>query len=156
MNQIQSKLMRLMITGILSGTLLSQAAHAADTGNKDSKSEKPPKRPTLMDLAAATDGNITHELMSEDDLLLQLNDDGTKLYNSLSPEGKQLAIRTASRSCNGQNECKGLGACASDKNQCAGKNECKGQTKCAFSDKNVAVKLAAKKMAEKRLEAQQK
>ena len=36
------------------------------------------------------------------------------------------------------------------KNTCAGQGQCKGQTKCAFSDKNVAVRVAAKKMAEKR------
>ena len=149
MKNIQSRLTHLMISGILSGTLLAQIAHA-----QDSKDKKSSKKPSLIELAEATDGNITDHLMTEDELLIQLNDEGTKLYNSLTPEGKQLAIRTASRSCNGRNECKGLNACATDKNSCAGKGSCKGQTKCGISDPNLAVKLAAKKMAEKRLEAQ--
>ena len=149
----RSKLTRLMISGILSGVLLSQCAYAAD---KTAKSDNSNKKMNLLELAAATDGNITDHLMTEDELLIQLNDEGTKIYKSLSPEGKQLALRTASRSCNGRNECAGLNACASDKNKCLGQGSCKGHTKCAISDPNLAVKLAAKKMAEKRLNAQDK
>lgn len=153
MKKNYSKLTQLMIAGITTGALLSQTGLAA----ADKKpADASPKKTTLMDLAAETGGNITYQLMTEDELLLQLNDEGTRIYNSLSPEGKKLAIQTASRSCNGSNTCSHLNACKSDSNKCAGQGSCKGQTKCAFSDKNVAVKLAAKKMAEKRLEAQKK
>ncbi len=147
MKKRQPTLKQLMLSGIAGGLLLTQLAVAADKSDS-------PKKKTLMDLAAATDGNISYHLMSEEELLLQLNDEGTKIYNTLSPEGKELARSVASRSCNGTNECKGLNACASDKNKCLGQGECKGQTKCSISDKNLAVKLVAKKMQEKRLDAQ--
>lgn len=143
MKKSQAKLSQLMVAGIASGILVSHLAHAAN-GTSDSK------RKTLMDIAKETDGNITYSLMSEDDLLLQLNDEGTRIYKSLSPEGKQLALRTASRACNGTNECAGLNACATEKNKCAGQGTCSGSSKCGFSDKNLAVKVAAKKMAAKR------
>lgn len=93
--------------------------------------------------------------MTEDELLLELNDEGYKLYMSLDAEGKELARKVASTRCNASNECKGLNACKTDKNECAGKGQCKGQGKCAVSDKNLAVQLVAKKMAEKRAKALQ-
>ncbi len=96
------------------------------------------------------DENMGYYLMTEDELLLELNDEGTKIYKSLSPEGKAIARRIASQRCNGTNECKGENACQTEQNSCAGKGACKGKSKCAISDKNLAVKLAAKKMAEKR------
>jgi len=150
MSKIRPQLIHLMVTGICSGIFFSQLIQAAD---KNTKNEKANKKPNLIELAEATNGNITDHLMTEDELLLQLNSDGAKVYHSLSPEGKQLALRTASRSCNGNNECKGLNACASEQNKCLGLGECKGTTKCAISDPNLAVRLAAKKMQEKRLKA---
>lgn len=142
-------LSKLMLTGIATGTLLAHLAQAADGESKKSNGPK-----SLMELAKENDGNVNYELMTEDDLLLQLNSEGTKIYNSLSPEGKKMAIHVASAACNGTNLCKGLNACATDTNKCAGQGQCKGQGKCSFSDKNLAVKLVAKKMAEKRTEAQ--
>lgn len=133
------KLTQYVLLGILSGSLLSNLAFAAD--NKEDKKNN------LLD---TTDGNMGYHLMDDDEILLQLNDEGTKLYNSLSPEGKKLAREVASARCNGTNSCKGLNGCRTDKNECAGKGSCKGQGKCAIADPNVAVKLAAKKMSEKR------
>lgn len=95
-------------------------------------------------------GNMGYHLLTEDELLLDLNDEGYKLYMTLTPEGKALAREVASTRCNGSNACAGLNACASDKNKCLGQGACKGQSKCAISDKNLAVKLVAKKMADKR------
>ncbi len=98
--------------------------------------------------------NEGYYLMSEQELFLNINRKGRELYESLSPEGKKLALKVASRRCNGANECKGLNACKTEDNDCAGKGECKGTTKCAIGDKNLAVKLVANKMAEKREKAQ--
>lgn len=95
-------------------------------------------------------GNMGYHLLTEDELLLDLNDEGYKLYMTLTPEGKALAREVASTRCNGSNACAGLNACASDKNKCLGQGSCKGQSKCAISDKNLVVKLVAKKMADKR------
>jgi hypothetical protein len=136
----KSKLNHLMVAGITSGVLCAHSVHGATPSPNDS----------LMQRAAETGGNVAHYLMTEDELLIQLNDEGAQVYKSLSPEGKQLALSVASRSCNGTNECAGLNACATDSNKCAGLGTCKGQTKCAISDPNLAVKLVAKKMAEKR------
>lgn len=137
-------LKQIMLAGIASGILLSHHLSSEQAKADDKKSS------AFMELFAKTGGNITFKEMTEEDLMLELNNDGAKLYRSLSPEGKKLALSLASRSCNNNNECKGLNACATDKNKCAGQGDCKGRTKCAFSDKNLAVKIAAKKMAEKR------
>lgn len=122
----------------VSGTLLGAAS-------KDSPSTA--KTQTATDPAY---GSLGYHLMTEDELLSELNDEGTKLYQSLSPEGKALVRKMASARCNGTNDCAGLNACATDKNSCAGKGKCKGQGKCSFADKNLAVKLVADKMAKKR------
>lgn len=107
----------------------------------------------ITDDGAQQDGqdySSSGQLMTEDQLMSQLNDQGKQMYNSLSPEGKALAIKLASRSCKGTNDCKGLGACKTNEHSCAGKNSCAGTSKCSFKDKNLAVKVAAQKMSEKR------
>lgn len=104
----------------------------------------------FLELVAQTKGNINFRPLTEDTLLLELNQESASLYHSLSPEGQQLALKLASRSCNGMNDCKGENACRTDHNKCAGQGQCKGSTKCAFSDKNYAIKVAAKLMADKR------
>jgi hypothetical protein len=98
--------------------------------------------------------NEGYHLMTEKELLLELNDEGTKLYNGLDAEGKELARYVASQRCQATNKCKGLNACKTEHNDCAGQGSCQGKGKCAFSDKNQAVKVVAKKMAEKRNAAQ--
>jgi len=98
-------------------------------------------------------GNMGYHLMSEDELLLELNNDGVTLYHSLDKEGKELARYVASQRCMGSNACKGLNACQQADHACMGQGECKGQGKCSLPDKNLAVKLVAKKMAEKRQKA---
>lgn len=135
------KLKPFLIASVLASTILSLQVHADD------------KNSNLLSLINDTGGNITYHLMSEDELLMQLNDQGKKTYESLSPEGKLLARKMASRSCNGTNECAGENACRSDNNKCAGEGTCRGKGICAFADKNLAVKLAAKKMASKRHDA---
>lgn len=108
----------------------------------------------FLKLVAETNGNITTKPMTEDALLLEVNQEGADLYNSLPPEGKTLAVKLAARACNGGNDCRGQNACRSEQNACMGQGSCKGQTICSFSDKNQAVKTAAKLMEEKRKELQ--
>lgn len=132
---------QIAILGIITGCVSVNPLLAADAAATK------PATTTTDDPNA---GNLGYHLLTEDELLLDLNDEGYKLYMSLTPEGKALAREVASTRCNGSNECAGLNACASDKNKCLGQGACKGQSKCAISDKNLAVKLAAKKMAEKR------
>ncbi len=100
-----------------------------------------------------SNGNLGYHMMTEKELRLEVNQEGWDLYQSLDEEGKTLALAVASQRCDHMNLCKGLNACQTDQNACAGKGECKAKGKCAFSDKNLAVKVVAKKMAEKRANA---
>lgn len=88
--------------------------------------------------------------MTEEELMSRLHSRGRATYNSLDEEGKALARRVASQKCSGGNECKGLNSCKGEENECAGHGDCKGQSGCEHKDKNQAVDVAAKKMAEKR------
>jgi hypothetical protein len=135
------KLKQLALFGLASGLLIN--GHSSAT-----ESVKQPSPPAAAD--DPNKGNLGYHLMDEDELLLELNDQGLKTYNSLSSEGKALARFVASQRCGKSNECKGLNACKTDENECAGQGKCKGQGKCAIADKNLAVDIVSKKMAEKR------
>ena len=99
--------------------------------------------------AAAT----TAPAITESDLMSQLNIQGKSSYQALDASGKAMALKMASQSCKGQNECKGMNACKTPTNACAGKGSCANTAKGPFTDKNLAVKVAAMKMAEKRTKA---
>lgn len=88
--------------------------------------------------------------MSETELKAQLTPDVKATFDGLSSEGKALALKLANQTCQGKNDCKGLNSCKTAENSCAGTGACKGTTPGPFTDKNKAVKVAAKKMAEKR------
>lgn len=96
------------------------------------------------------DGNLGYHLMSEDELLLELNQDGQRMYNEMDPANKRLALEVASGRCANTNLCGGLNACKTDKNDCAGKASCKGNGKCGIADKNLAIRLVYTKMMKKR------
>lgn len=148
-------LKKLALLGLISGAMLSKDPLAAATAQKP-QAAKPAAQtqttPNAVDaeIKANNESNMNYHLMTEDELLLELSPEGEADYNSLTPEGKKMALRVASQMCNGTNECKGLNACKTDNNDCAGKGACKGQGKCAFSDKNLAVKVVKEKMKAKR------
>lgn len=96
-------------------------------------------------------GNKGYFLMSEKDLLLELNERGYQLYLQLSDAGKELARKVASARCNGTNLCKNLNACKTKENSCAGKGACKNLGKCAFSDKNQAIQVVYDKIQKEKL-----
>ncbi len=127
----------LVILG-LTGSLMAVASLSAEDA-KDA-----PKDPNA--------GNVGYKLMTDEDIRLELSQEGTKLYDSLDDKGKELARFVASQRCAGTNRCKGLNACATDKHSCAGKGECKGQSKCGFSDKNLAVKVVYDKLMQEKRE----
>ncbi len=126
---------------------------ALDQPNKTNLQDPSEFSKSEMEDYSTNNGNLGYKLMSEDDLLLELNNEGVKQYKSLTPEGQALARELASQRCGKTNSCKGRNACKTETNSCAGKGSCKGTSKCAFSDKNVAVKVAAENMANKRSEA---
>ena len=134
---------KLAYLGVVSGLLISNHLQAAsDVTNATESSQKDP-----------SDGNLGYHLMTEKELLDELDDEGYKLYNTLDPESKALARKVASQRCAGSNICKGFNACKTEKHDCAGKGDCKGNSKCGFSDKNLAVKVVAEKMKQKRVQA---
>lgn len=135
---------KLALLGLVSGTMVCQGLHAADA---TAKAAADTKAKSIEELNAQ---NVGYHLYTEDELLLELNDEGAKLFKSLSPEGKKLALEVASARCNGTNSCKGLNGCQTANNSCAGKGSCKGTGKCAIADKNLAVKLVHNKMAKER------
>ncbi|HRD55789.1 MAG TPA: hypothetical protein PLC42_05265 [Parachlamydiaceae bacterium] len=136
----KSEIKKLVLLGFSAGFLISNQAHAAAEKEKSG-----------IDYSAA---DKDYHLMTEKELLSELNDEGKAIYNSLDAKEKELAIEVASQKCASLNSCKGLNACKTDKNSCAGQAGCKGQSKCAFLDKNLAVKVARDKlMKEKRLDA---
>lgn len=95
----------------------------------------------------------TGQKMTESEVLSKLNEQGKATYQSLDPAGKALAVKLANQDCKGQNECKGMNSCKTSDHSCAGKGSCKGTAPSNFKDKNLAVKVAALKMAEKRANA---
>lgn len=149
----KNNLRKLALLGVTGGLLIANPSLVADQEkpiafNNDQPTKNKPK-PKSDD----NDGNLNYHLMTEDELLLELNAEGASTYNSLSPEGKLLARKVASMRCQGTNECKGLNGCQTPDNKCAGQGQCKGKGKCSISDKNLAVKLVSKKMAAKRANA---
>lgn len=125
-----------------SAKLVASKCSAATPTPTSSKTSPPANDPN--------DGNMNFHIMTEDELMIELNPQGIDMYNKLPPEGKTLARKLASMMCNGTNPCKGFNSCQTTKNDCAGKGACKGQGKCAISDKNLAIKLVSEKMAGKR------
>lgn len=135
---------KLALLGLISGTIVCQNGFAADAAPKAAADAK---AKSIEELNAQ---NVGYHLYTEDELLLELNDEGAKLFKSLSPDGKKLALEVASARCNGTNSCKGLNGCQTANNSCAGKGSCKGTGKCAIADKNLAVKLVHNKLAKER------
>lgn len=84
-------------------------------------------------------------------LLAQLDNAHAQMFNSMDCEGQNLAMQLANQSCKGKNACKGLNACKTKANTCAGLGACKGKGPGPFKDKNKAIEVASKHMAEKRM-----
>lgn len=131
---MDKKYYKLAIIGLASGLIIAKNPLASAKENN--------KKEIIKD----DRGNLGYFVMSEDELLIELNEEGEEIYNSLDSKGKALAREVASQRCNGMNNCAGLNACRTDKNNCAGQGSCKGLSKCGFSDKNLAVKVAAMKI----------
>src|SRR5262245_60760503 len=109
----RSNLRKLALTGFTTGLLAHCClAAAADNNNSNNSGKKPSQEESLVEqMSTAKGGNFGYRLMDEQDLLLELNDEGLKAYNGLSPEGKRLVRIVASSRCDGENICKGLNAC---------------------------------------------
>jgi hypothetical protein len=148
----------LTITGLAAGLLVSSHGISAE---KDTPTAAQQSSETNLTKAASKtdafdtafekyDGNITYHLMTEEELKRELTPAGQKIYDSLTPEYKELAKKVVSTTCSGMNPCKGFGGCRSKDNECSGKNKCEGKGTCATADKNVSVKRVYDRMMEKR------
>lgn len=120
------------------------AANTSTSSHQKSTDSSTPEDPNA--------GNLGYHLMSEDELLLELNDEAQRMYNSMDATNKKLAREVASARCANTNACKGLNACKTAKNSCAGQASCKGQGKCGMADKNLAVRIVYNKMMKKNSE----
>jgi hypothetical protein len=85
-----------------------------------------------------------------DQLFGSLNQKSKDIYNSLSCEGKNLAMKLAMASPGAPNMCAGLNSCSGGDHKCAGLGSCEGTGSGYFKDKNKAVEVAQKAMANKR------
>lgn len=142
-------LKKIALLGIMSGVVLSQSVQAQDTHQSSAASNTKPSTIKTNE-PDPNDGNLGYHLMTEDELLLELNAEGQKMYQSMDAKNKELTLKVASARCANTSECKGLNACKTEKNACAGQGSCKGLGKCAIADKNLAVKLVYDKMQKKR------
>ena len=84
-------------------------------------------------------------------LFSKLDSAHLQMFNSMSCEGQKLTMQLANQTCAGQNGCKGLNSCKTDHNACKGQGSCKGTSKGPFTNKNDAVEVAQKHMAEQRM-----
>lgn len=141
----------LALLGVSTGIILTPSLHAQQEKSPPSAKEETKKSDSSKN--DPNDENMNYHLMTEDELMMELNSDGIAMYKKLDKEGKGLALLVASASCNNTNPCAHLNACKTDKNDCAGKGECKGKGICAVGDKNLAVRLVYDKMAAKRSQA---
>lgn len=91
--------------------------------------------------------------ISETSIKAQLSDVSQYHYDRLDKDGKALVFELIHQECRGKNRCRGFNACKNEElHQCAGFCSCKGQAIKPFEDSNLAVRVAAKYMAEKRME----
>lgn len=163
-------LRKLALLGLASGLVISGPANADETrenfkveqllaahkckGSHGCPGLTPNRdRPRSSGNNDMNEGNLNYHLMTEDELMIELNQKGRNLYQKLDANGKRLARVVASQMCNETNECAGLNGCQTENNSCAGQGSCKGKSKCAIADKNLAVKLVSDKLAKKRKEA---
>lgn len=149
-------LKKLALLGITGGIVLSQQLQADEEIDQykiqvssllAANSSNSTHGPAMSD-EDPNAGNLGYHLMTEDELMLELNTEGQRMFNEMSPKYKKMALEVASARCANTNACKGLNACKTEKNDCAGKASCKGQGKCGISDKNLAVRLVYNKMTD--------
>lgn len=136
-------LKKIALLGLAGGVLMTQTQAIAAQNNRWNGSY-------TVDATDSMKEKTSNKMMSEQELLSKLNPEAKATFQGLDKEGKALVLKLANQSCKGQNECKGLNSCKSSENSCAGQGGCKGTSKGPFTDMNVAVKVGAKHMAEKR------
>ena len=94
--------------------------------------------------------------LTDSEMRAKLTKEGQSAYDKLDPDSKKLAQELAGQTCAGKNDCKGKNSCKSagkgtaKGHDCAGKGSCAGTSEGPFDNADDAVKLASKKMAEKR------
>jgi hypothetical protein len=145
----KTNLKKLAAMGIAGGILMAQAH--VDAGYQNSNSNRGSQNYYTADAMDSSSESTTK--MSESDLLQKLSPETKAVYQSLGKDGKELALKLANQSCKGKNDCKGQNSCKTKDNACAGQGGCKGQSKGPFADKDMAVMVAAKHMAGKRLQS---
>ncbi|MCH9611497.1 MAG: hypothetical protein S4CHLAM81_09170 [Chlamydiales bacterium] len=95
--------------------------------------------------------NNQHDMSAEKKAFYEtLSVGGKRKFMELDEHHQAMAMEMAHQSCNGQNECAGMGGCKSAHNACAGKNGCKGQGGEPVKDPNKAVMVQLMKQSGER------
>lgn len=74
----------------------------------------------------------------------KLNKEGKETYMKLTPQEREVTMKTFKEGCNGKNSCKGLGGCKTEHHACKGHNSCKGRGGEPVKDPNELVHMAHK------------
>lgn len=82
-----------------------------------------------------------------------LSPDAQKKFKDLDIQHKAMAMAMMDQSCNGKNECAGIGGCATPEHSCAGANSCKGKGGAPVEDPNKAVEVQYKNQMNERQKA---
>jgi hypothetical protein len=64
-------------------------------------------------------------------------DDGSTNKNGAASPGKVAKKRPKLQSCNGQNDCKGIGGCKTSDHGCKFQNDCKGKGGCSITKQDI-------------------
>lgn len=145
----KSDFKKLAVVGMTGGMLLAGQAANAETANKQEStlahscgahscggSRNPQAQPATNSCAAKAANKITADsdktmsnmntattkkLVTENELLSQLNDEGKRIYQGLDAEGKATALRLASEQAPGQNKLDAVKAAQKQQEQRASK-----------------------------------
>ena len=94
------------------------------------------------DLPSQKDEGHSHKAsLNKQAFYNSLSTEGKRKFSTLNAQHQMMAIEMANQSCNGKNECAGMGGCKSANNSCAGKNACKGQGGSPVHDNNKVVMI---------------
>lgn len=109
--------------------------------------------PQLATTHMATSAIFDKTSVAESKIYNELTPSSAFLYEKMDREGQELVFQLTQQECKNLNACKGLNACAQiGENHCAGHVNYKNNSPGPFPNSDLAIRVASKKMAEKRVE----
>lgn len=99
-----------------------QFENQSNAGSRNQNGRMMRNTPTQVQTSGVS-GDLSPEMQ---DFYKKLSVDGQRKFLTLDAQHKMMAMQMTQQSCNGKNECKGMGGCKTNDHACAGKNGCKG------------------------------